>query len=101
MGRGGSSGSSSSLSNSSWGISWTTEDFVEAHKAVKASGMFNFEGCRIPIPTAIRFDRIKEALGNEVSPKEERILSLQEIGMPIGCKPNFGVKNRQKNHFQQ
>ena len=99
LGRGGSSDCSSSLSNSSWGVNWTTKDYVEAHKAVKASGKFNYEGLRIPIPTAIRFDRIKEELGSEVSPKEERVLSLLEYGMPIGCKPNFGVKNRQKNHF--
>ena len=99
QGRVGSSGSSSCLSSGNWGIKWDTDDFIEAHKAIKASGKHNFEGCRIPIPTPIRFDRIKEALGDAVSPKELRVLSLLEFGMPFDCKPAYGVNKVQKNHF--
>ena len=66
---------------------------------VKESGRFNFEGCRIPIPTAIRYDRIEAALGSEATPKERRVLTLLEYGMPINCKPSFGVCKPQKNHF--
>ncbi|CAL4257486.1 unnamed protein product, partial [Meganyctiphanes norvegica] len=40
---------------SSHGIRWTTEDFIKAHKEVRRSGRYNFEGCRIPIPTSIRY----------------------------------------------
>ena len=82
-------------SSFSRGKSWTTEDFIKAHKEVKASGMYNFQGCRIPVPTLIRHDRIREALGKDISLKEERMLCF---GMPIGCKDNFGVQKRQKNH---
>ena len=80
-------------------VSWTSADFIRAHEAVKESGRFNFEGCKIPIPTKIRYDRIREALEDEVSPKEQRVLSLLKYGMPIDCKPGFGVRRKQKNHF--
>ena len=42
--------------------SWTAKEFIEAHSAVRLSGKFNFEGCRIPIPTAIRYDRMEAAV---------------------------------------
>ena len=89
---------SSNLSSNCWGVKWDTGEFLEAHRVVKASGKFNFEGCKIPIPTPIRYDRIKEALGDEVSPKEQRVLSLLEFGMPLDCNPEYGVKEKQKNH---
>ena len=66
---------------------------------VRDSGKFNFEGCRIPIPTTIRYDRIEAALGSEATPKECRVLSLLEYGMPLNCKPEFVVSKPQKNHF--
>ena len=66
---------------------------------VRDSGKINFEGCRIPIPTAIRYDRIEAALGSEATPKECRVLSLLEYGMPLNCKPEFVVSKPQKNHF--
>ena len=97
--RGGSSSSLSCSSSSSGVVKWDTGNFIEAHLAVKASGKFNFEGCRIPIPTQIRYDRIKEALGDEISPKDLHVLSLLQFGMPIDCNPAFGVKVKQKNHF--
>ena len=83
----------------SWGVNWGDAEFIEAHKAVKASKKFNFEGCRIPVPTKIRYDRIKEALGEEVSPKELRTLSLLEFGMPINCNSAYGINKKLKNHF--
>ena len=78
--------------------SWTAKEFIEAHSAVRLSGKFNFEGCRIPIPTAIRFDRMEEALGSEATPKEKRVLSLLKFGMPLDCKSKYGVHRQQKNH---
>ena len=66
---------------------------------MKESGRFNFESCKIPIPTKIRYDRIRDALGDKVSTKEQRVLSLLKYGMPIDCKPGFGVSRKQKNHF--
>ena len=66
---------------------------------VKESGRYNFEGCRIPIPTAIRYDRIEAALGSDATPKERRVLNLLKYGMPVNCKPSFGVFKTQKNHF--
>ena len=89
----------SGLSSLGWGNSWSTEGFIKAHKLVRESGRHNFEGCRIPIPTNIRYDRIKDALGDNATPKEERMLCLLEFGMPIDCKPGYGVKKSQRNHF--
>ena len=80
-------------------VSWNTEDFIRVHKLIKDSGKYNFEGCKIPIPTAIRYDRLEAALGGDATPKERRVLSLLKFGMPINCKPNFGILKQQKNHF--
>ena len=44
-------------------VSWSTEQYIEAHLAVASSGKHNFEGCRIPIPFSIRYDRMRLALG--------------------------------------
>ena len=79
-------------------IIWSTRDFIEAHKAVKVSGMFNFEGCRIPIPTKINYEFMETALGNNLNDKEYRILDLLKYGMPIDCGLGFGVQKPQKNH---
>ena len=86
------------LSPVSHGKNWSPEDFINVHKEVRESGLYNFQGCRIPIPTLIRHDRIREALGVDISQKEERTLNLLEFGMPIGCKDNFGVQKKQKKH---
>ena len=69
------------------------------HNLIRESGKYNFEGCRIPIPTAIRHDRIRQALGSKATPKEERVLSLLEFGMPIDCESSYGIRKPQKNHF--
>ena len=77
---------------------WSTADYLKAHKEVVSSGKVNFEGPRIPIPTSIRYDRLQEALGKDISPKELRTLEMLEFGMPVGCKPGFGSKKPLKNH---
>ena len=69
------------------------------HNLIRESGKYNFEGCRIPIPTAIRHNRIRQALGSKATPKEERVLSLLEFGMPIDCESSYGIRKPQKNHF--
>ena len=79
--------------------SWSTEDFLEAHRKIKNSGKYNYQECRIPIPTSIRYDRIEAALGKDVYAEEARVLSLLKYGMPINCKPSFGVRKIQKKHF--
>ena len=79
--------------------SWDFNDYIYVHKMIRNSGKFNFEGCRIPIPTDIRHDKIRLALGNNITPKEERVLNLLEFGMPIGCNTSYGVRKPQKNHF--
>ena len=78
---------------------WVPEDHFRVHKLVKESGMHNFEGCRIPVPTNIRYDRIRAALGNKATTGDLRILDLLEFGMPIDCDVNYGIKKCQKNHF--
>ena len=93
-----SSDSDPRLSTLDLGVSWATEDFIYAHMAIKNSGRHNFEGCKIPVPTKIRFDRIEAALEGKLSPKEHRTLQLLRYGMPIGCKPGQGVRKIQRNH---
>ena len=85
--------------STSWGVKWQVADFLRAHEQVSNSGMFNYESCKIPVPTAIRHDRLRAALGDKASAKEVRILSLLEFGMPINCDGEFGFKKPQKNHF--
>ena len=87
-----------SLSHLVGGVQWTADDFIEAHKKVIKSGLYNFEGCKIPIPTSIRYDRLRDALGENITPKEDRVLSLIKYGMPLDCKSNYGVKELQNNH---
>ena len=82
-------------------VSWELEDFLLAHRIIRASGKCNFEGCRIPVPTKIRHDRIREALGVEASSKELRVLDLLKFGMPINCNGAFGSRKVQKNHFSE
>ena len=80
-------------------VSWSSEDFISAHNTVRASGKFNFQGCKISIPTKIRYDRINEALGVEASLKELRVLNLLRFGMPMDCNAWFGIKRMQNNHY--
>ena len=89
----------SNSSSLSCHLSWSTEDFISAHMAVRGSGVYNFEGCMIPIPSAIRHDRLEAALGSSATPKERRVISLLRYGMPINCNPDFGIHKQQKNHF--
>ena len=79
-------------------VRWTTNDYIDAHNAVVKSGKHNYLGCKIQIPTAIRHDRIREALGNHATPEELKVISLLKYGMPLDCKSNFGIKKPQKNH---
>ena len=79
-------------------VKWSTADYIAAHNTIKDSGKYNFEGARIPIPTSIRYDRLRESLGDNITPKELRTLELLEFGMPVGCNPNFGEKALLKNH---
>ena len=64
------------LSPCSQAFNWDTEDHIRAHTLIKASGKYNFEGLKIPVPTAIRFDRIRAALGNLATPQDQRAPSL-------------------------
>ena len=81
------------------GCSWTPQDFIMACNEVAGSGRPNFEVCRIPVPTSIRYDRIEEALEGSVSAKERRVLDLLKFGMPVDCQLDYGLKKQQKNHF--
>ena len=80
------------------GFTWSPSQCIEAHYKVVRSGVHNFLGCRIPIPTPIRYDRIRSALGNNISPKEQRVLELLKFGMPLDCSGRYGIRAPQKNH---
>ena len=56
-------------------IKWEVNDFIDAHKSIKSSGCYNYQHCKIPIPTSIRYDRLREELGENISPRDERMLS--------------------------
>ena len=79
-------------------VEWTTADYITAHKEVQRSGRYNFQGPRISVPTSIRYDRLREALGEDTTAKEQRTLELLQFGFPLGCKPNFGSRTPLKNH---
>ena len=81
------------------GVRWSTEDYLAAHHRVVNSGRFNFESYMIPIPKSIRYDQLEEALGEHVTPKEQRFLKMLKFGIPIDCKQGFGVKKLKKNHY--
>ena len=53
-------------------INWSTEDYLAAHREVVSSGVHNFEGCKISIPTQIRYDRLRKILGEQAIPKEKK-----------------------------
>ena len=72
---------------------------MRAHELVSLSGVHNYESCKIPVPTAIRHDRLKAALGDKATAKEVRVLNLLKYGMPINCSDKYGIKKPQKNHF--
>ena len=74
---------------------WSTEDYLAAHREVVKSGLYNFQGCKISIPTNIRYDLIRNALGDQATPKDQKVLDLLKYGMPIDCKPGFGVSKPQ------
>ena len=80
-------------------IVWSTEDYLAAHRKIFSSGRHNFEGAKIPVPTCIRYDRLRDSLGDSITPKELRTLQLLKFGMPLGCDPKFGSKIQLKNHF--
>ena len=86
------------LSTKGGEVRWSTEDFIKAHKEVVTSGVHNYQGCQISIPTSIRYNRMRDALGNNIREKELRVLDLLKFGMPIDCKGRFGIKKQQKNH---
>ena len=94
----GSPGRSACVSSFGGFVEWNTEDFLEAHFSVKNSGEFNFKGCRIRVPTKIRYDRLRVSLGSEISEKDKLMLELLEFGIPLGCSDNAGVPTPQKNH---
>ena len=79
-------------------VIWDVNDHIAAHKAIRASGGFNYEICRIPVPTSIRYDRLRLALGDDISPKERKVLELIEFGFPLSADSAFGVRRPQKNH---
>ena len=86
-------------SSANGGLKWQVTDFLRAHELVSLSGLYNFECCKIPVPTAIRHDRLRAALGDKATAKEVKVLNLLEYGMPINCDGKFGIKKPQKNHF--
>ena len=81
------------------GVNWKAEDHLRAHRTILSSGKYNYESCRIPIPTSIRYDRIRVALGSSISPEDERVLDLLRFGLPIDCRDSCGIQKPQKNHY--
>ena len=82
-------------------VCWTTREFIEAHTQVVSSGVHNFQGCKIPIPTSIRYDRLRIALGKDITPKEHETLTLLKYGFPLNSKSGFGVSKVQKTEESQ
>ena len=79
-------------------VKWSTQDYIDAHIAVVTSGKHNYQGCKIPIPTKIRYDRIKEALGNKISAKEHRVPLMRPRDGPPLLDTLFTLVHRPTGH---
>lgn len=60
--------------------SWSTQDYIQANKIIRESGLCNARGCRIPIPTAINHNFLATFV-NEYHDKE--VLDFAKFGWPL------------------
>ena len=58
------------------------EFLLSTHQKVKDSGLFNFQGCRIPINTKLNVQYLRSMLTDY---KDQRICDYLEFGFPLGC----------------
>ena len=71
------------------------EGVLKVHRLVKQSGLPNFRGCRIPVPTKLNISRWRElALGYP----EPRDLELLEYGFPSSFQGDVHDRVGVKNH---
>ena len=56
-------------------------NMARANKAIRASGQYNFKGCRIQVPSRFKFGFLEAELEDY---KDKEIISLLKYGCPIG-----------------
>lgn len=67
---------------------------IEAHEKVRESGVPNFQGCKIEVPSTLNHDYLREKLKRY---PDIEVCELLRFGLPVGFQGN--IKNRRcKNH---
>lgn len=71
--------------------------FLNAHEMVTASGMYNYENCKIPVNFRMNLDFIRSWL---VDYKDKKVCDFLEYGFPIGAiESNTILKNVTKTEL--
>ena len=71
------------------------EFWLEAHKKVRKSHKYNFQGCRILIPSRFNFDFIENELKNY---EDKEVIELLKFGFPLAHDGKTGNRKIPNNH---
>ena len=69
--------------------------FIQANLKVRATGLFNFQGAKILLPSTFDFKFLEEQLVNY---DKRIIIELLKYGFPLGVTREVGVSTIPKNH---
>ena len=90
------SGSSSSLSSFALDYADVAEFWVQAHRLVVASGLPNYQFCRLPVRSGLNISYWRDCFSRSEGLDSE-VLDLLEFGFPLGFSsvsvPEGGLKN--------
>ena len=70
--------------------------FITANQLVRQSGVANFKGCRLQIPSNFNFEFLEQQLGNY---DDKVIIDLLKYGFPLGHNGKTGVTTVVCNHL--
>ena len=80
---------------SSYGVGDFIHDPIEQYFAVKASGLPNFLGARIPLCSQLNINICKQVLGNYW---DKQLIHLLEFGFPLDFNRSYPLKHEGKYH---
>ena len=60
-----------------------TKFLIQAHKSVKSSGHFNFQGEKIVLPSKFNFSFLEDRLKNY---SDKQVIDLLKYGFPVDSK---------------
>ena len=76
------------------------QELWEIHVKVKASGKYNFQECRLQLPSKFNFDFIEQEL---VDYEDSKIVDMLKFGFPVDCtlkKFNPGIPSNHKGAME-